>query len=82
MAAMTFLCSFGRRCGAYDRRMLPTEITDTKILTLELPEADWRALRTIEPDAVGWLQTQIRTRLSGAPPRRPSPLPIDENDAY
>ena len=27
----------------------------------ELP--DWQALRTAEPDAIGWLQAQIRQRL-------------------
>ena len=36
----------------------------TRTLTLVLPESDWRALRAVEPDAVKWLQGQIRERLS------------------
>ena len=31
-----------------------------------LTEAEWRALRDVEPDAVGWLQERIRERL-GSP---------------
>jgi hypothetical protein len=43
--------------------------TSTRTLTIVLPEADWRALRAAEPDAIGWLQERIRERLasSGAP---------------
>lgn len=47
--------------------MLSTNQDYTRTLTLVLPEAEWRALRAIEPDAVGWLQLQIRNRLTGAP---------------
>ena len=36
----------------------------TRTLTLVLPEADWQALRAAEPDAIGWLRTQIQNRLS------------------
>ena len=35
----------------------------TRTLTIVLPESDWQALRTAEPDAIGWLQAQIRRRL-------------------
>jgi hypothetical protein len=35
----------------------------TRTLTIVLPEAEWQALRTAEPDAIGWLQAQIRQRL-------------------
>ena len=35
----------------------------TRTLTIVLPESDWQALRTAEPDAIGWLQAQIRQRL-------------------
>jgi hypothetical protein len=35
----------------------------TRTLTIVLPEAEWQALRTAEPDAIGWLQSQIRRRL-------------------
>jgi hypothetical protein len=40
----------------------------TRTLTVVLPEADWHALRSVEPDAIGWLQERIRERLvsSGA----------------
>ena len=37
---------------------------DTRTLTVVLPEAEWHALRQAEPDAVGWIQEQIRTRLA------------------
>lgn len=50
--------------------MLTTDLPATRTLTLVLPESDWRALRDAEPDAVGWLQLQIRRRLNpsaGAP---------------
>lgn len=46
--------------------MLHSDATYTRTLTLVLSEDEWRALREVEPDAVGWLQDQIRTRLSGA----------------
>jgi hypothetical protein len=38
----------------------------TRTLTIVLPEAEWQALRTAEPDAIGWLQKQIRERLGDA----------------
>ena len=31
-----------------------------------LPESEWQALRIAEPDAIGWLQAQIRQRLGQA----------------
>jgi hypothetical protein len=37
--------------------------TPTRTLTIVLPESEWQALRTAEPDAIGWLQKQIRQRL-------------------
>jgi hypothetical protein len=36
----------------------------TRTLTIVLPESDWRALRTAEPDAVGWVLARIRERLA------------------
>lgn len=48
----------------YHRRMLGTENTLTRSLTLVLAEDEWRALRDAEPDAIGWLQRQVRARLS------------------
>jgi hypothetical protein len=38
----------------------------TRTLTIELPESEWAALRSVEPDAVGWLQGRIRERLRGS----------------
>jgi hypothetical protein len=35
----------------------------TRVLSLPLPEAEWRALLAIEPEPVAWLQEQIRERL-------------------
>jgi hypothetical protein len=66
-----------RRRRSYHRRMhshIATE--DTRTLTVVLPESDWRALRQAEPDAVGWIQQQIRSRL--AP--RPASAPIELAD--
>lgn len=44
--------------------MLHSETQETRTLTVVLPESEWRALRDAEPDALGWLQRQIRNRLS------------------
>ena len=46
----------------------------SRTLTLVLSENDWRALRDAEPDAVAWLQQQIRNRLATpqVPLARPS----------
>ncbi len=54
-----------RAAAAYHRRMLHSDTQETRTLTVVLPEAEWRALRDAEPDALGWLQRQIRNRLSG-----------------
>ncbi|MGH9370017.1 MAG: hypothetical protein ACRD15_00630 [Vicinamibacterales bacterium] len=35
----------------------------SRTLTVVLSETEWRALREVEPDAVGWLQDRIRERL-------------------
>lgn len=43
-------------------------MTATRTLTIVLPEAEWQALRTAEPDAIGWLQAQIRQRLGEKSP--------------
>ena len=60
---------------SYDRGMLHTEPAPTRTLTVVLSEAEWRALRAAEPDALGWLQSQIRSRLATATPTTPSPRP-------
>jgi hypothetical protein len=51
-------------------------IEETRTLTVVLPEADWRALRQAEPDAVAWIQQQIRSRLA----TRPASAPIELAD--
>jgi len=40
----------------------------SRSLTVVLSESEWRALRDVEPDAVGWLQDRIRERLGSAGP--------------
>jgi len=37
---------------------------ETRTLTVVLNEADWRAFRAIEPDAVGWLHERIQERIA------------------
>ena len=55
--------------------MLNTDAT-TRTLTIVLSESEWRELRAQEPDAIGWLQAQIRKRLdSPAAPQRPYSVP-------
>jgi hypothetical protein len=51
-----------------------SESNPTRTLTLVLPEADWKALRAAEPDAIGWLRAQIQNRLatSGTPWSNPA----------
>jgi hypothetical protein len=44
--------------------MMNPDSNPTRTLTLVLPEADWRALREAEPDAIGWLRAQIQNRLA------------------
>ena len=41
----------------------------TRTLTIVLSESEWKALRTAEPDAIGWLQAQIRRRLNEPAPK-------------
>jgi hypothetical protein len=56
--------------------MIHTERGETRILTIVLPESDWRALRAQEPDAIAWLQAQIRRRLdSTTSAQRPGSSP-------
>jgi hypothetical protein len=35
----------------------------TRTLTIVLSESEWQAFRSVEPDAIGWLQERIRERL-------------------
>ena len=64
--------------------MMSTEL-ETRTLTIVLPESEWRALRAQEPDAIGWLQAQIKNRLEGTSAQRnttPARLPADTWDDY
>ena len=55
-------------------------VVTTRTLTIVLPESEWRALRTAEPDAIGWLQAQIRQRLGDErAPKRDDESAFDEN---
>jgi hypothetical protein len=49
---------------SYDASIMNPEVNPTRTLTLVLPEADWKALREAEPDAIGWLRAQIQNRLA------------------
>jgi hypothetical protein len=54
--------------------MVNMDSTSTRTLTIVLPEADWRALRAAEPDAIGWLQARIRERLASSGAGVPLPI--------
>jgi len=49
--------------------MSDVRAVNSRTLTVVLSESDWRALRAVEPDAVGWLHGQIRERIGLTPPR-------------
>ena len=53
----------------------------TRTLTIVLPESEWQALRTAEPDAIGWLQAQIRQRL-GAPAKHINPQSGSSSESW
>jgi hypothetical protein len=48
----------------YHAHMSDPDSNPTRTLTLVLPEDDWKALRAVEPDAIGWLRVQIQHRLA------------------
>jgi hypothetical protein len=58
------LCATHRCAVFYHPSMINAESNPTRTLTLVLPEADWKALRAAEPDAIGWLRAQIQNRLA------------------
>ena len=75
MSPMRKLCARQIGCASIIARMLRTDVDFTRTLTLVLPESEWRALRDAEPDAVGWLHSQIRNRLTPSDePRRASSI--------
>ena len=76
MAAMHKLCTTCIGAICIIASMIETETADTRTLTIVLPEADWRALRAQEPDAIAWLHAQIRRRLDAtAISQRPGSSP-------
>ena len=84
IVAMRKLCTTRMTAERYHPAMFNSDSQATRTLTIVLPEADWRALRTAEPDAIGWLQAQIRQRLASDDPASvtgrftpPSPSPAD-----
>jgi hypothetical protein len=44
--------------------MTSAQKAETRTLTVVLNEADWRAFRAVEPDAVGWLHERIQERIA------------------
>ena len=65
--------------------MMHTDTVETRTLTIVLPESEWRALRAQEPDAIGWLQAQIKSRLAaGSEPHAgaQTSAPADAWDDY
>ena len=62
--------------------MMRADIDFTRTLTLVLPESEWRALRDAEPDAVGWLHSQIRNRLTPADELKRTPSIRSEDAAW
>ena len=54
-------------------------VVTTRTLTIVLSESEWQALRTAEPDAIGWLEAQIRQRLGDErAPKRDDESAFDE----
>lgn len=49
--------------GRYHHAMNHLRTPSSRTLTVVLSETEWRALREVEPDAVGWLQERIRERI-------------------
>src|SRR5262245_10177222 len=69
----------------YDASIMNAESKLTRTLTLVLPEADWKALREAEPDAIGWLRAQIQNRLAtqgGAWTSNASPAPATTAESW
>jgi hypothetical protein len=67
---------------SYDASIMNPESNLTRTLTLVLPEADWKALRAAEPDAIGWLRTQIQNRLASQGSSHASPAPATTAESW
>jgi len=48
--------------------------TASRVVAVNLTDAEWRALRVVTPDPCGWIKSQIRSLLDE------SGLPIDQTD--
>ena len=46
----------------------------SRVVAVNLTDAEWRALRVVTPDPCGWIKSQIRSLLDE------SGLPIDQTD--
>jgi hypothetical protein len=57
----------------YHLTMTQLREPSSRTLTVVLSETEWRALREVEPDAVGWLQGCIRDRLGTSAQPEPKP---------
>jgi hypothetical protein len=62
--------------------LMDAGVVVTRTLTIVLPESEWQALRTAEPDAIGWLQAQIRRRLGDEPSKRQEESSWADGDEY
>ena len=85
MRRMRKFCATRRTPRPYSSPMTKLEASEvTRTLTIVLPEAEWHALRSVEPDAIGWLQDRIRERLGAAaePAGSFDPTPRSSGDSY
>jgi hypothetical protein len=89
MRFITFFCRCAAAQPAIIESMTHTRTANSRTLTVVLSEADWRALREVEPDAVGWLHARIQERLgsratqkSGVRTAAPSPKSTWNDDLY
>jgi hypothetical protein len=67
---------------SYDASIMNPESNPTRTLTLVLPEADWKALREAEPDAIGWLRAQIQNRLATSSTPWTGPSSTNSAESY
>ena len=63
MTSMRSFYGSGREAAGMIILMSHVPTVNSRTLTVVLSESDWRALREVEPDAVGWLHERIRERL-------------------
>jgi hypothetical protein len=76
------LCATYGADVSYDASIMNPESNPTRTLTLVLPEADWKALREAEPDAIGWLRAQIQNRLATPGGTWSSPAPATTAESW